>query len=75
MALQRKVMDQFDRATEMEELDRAEALASRCRLRFATLRREICTGCSYATRTSFSKSCEAWAECLADLQKRERARR
>ena len=68
-------MDQFDRATELEELDRARALRIALSAPVRDYAGEICTGCSYATRTSFGKSCEAWAECLADLQKRERARR
>ena len=33
---------------------------------------ELCNGCDYATRTNYGKDCEAWTECLADLQKRER---
>lgn len=65
----------FDRATECEEKERERAIAV-ARLTAGATRdyeSEICIGCTYATRTNFGKGCEAWAECLSDLQKRERA--
>ena len=68
-------MDEADRATDLEELYRARALRIALSAPVRDSAGEICTGCSYATRTSFGKSCEAWAECLADLKKRERAGR
>ncbi len=68
-------MDQFDRATELEELDRARALRLALSVPARDYAAEICPGCSYATRTNYGKACEAWAECLQDLQKRERAGR
>lgn len=68
-------MDQFDRATEIEERDRERAI----RIARATPARdyenEVCVGCSYATDSNFGKGCDAWVECLEDLQKRERAGR
>ena len=70
-------MDIYDQATEREEKERELSLAA-ARSRAEKQRdyeAEICTGCSYATRTNFGKNCEAWSECLIDLQRRERAAR
>lgn len=68
-------MDQFDRATELEEKERERAIATARALPHRDYESEICTGCSYATKTNWGKRCEAWVECLQDLQKRERAAR
>ena len=68
--------DFADHAQHQEEMARERSLAFARQQSAKTLARdihgELCTGCSYATRTNFGKQCEAWAECLADLQKRER---
>lgn len=32
----------------------------------------ICQGCKYVTKSSYGKSCEAWAECLEDVAKTTR---
>ena len=69
-------MDDSARATHQEEL--ARNIALRNALHASTGRdypAEICPGCQYATKSNFGKTCEAWAECLADQQKRERAGR
>lgn len=34
---------------------------------------ELCNGCSYATRASWGKKCEAWAEYRADVERKESA--
>lgn len=68
-------MDDSDRATHHEEMLREIALRN---ARAASVRDypgEICAGCQYATRSSFGTHCEAWVECLQDLQRRERAAR
>ena len=68
-------MDDSDRATHQEEMQRDIAL----RLARATPARdypaEICPGCQFASKSNYGKTCEAWAECLEDHQKRERAGR
>lgn len=68
-------MDIYDRATEAEERDRARCLRVALSAPVRDYESEICPGCSYATKSNYGKSCEAWAECLHDQQKRERARR
>lgn len=68
-------MDDIDRAQQQEEMARAIALKNARQIVERDHQAEICTGCSYVTRTNYGRSCEAWAECLADLQKRERAGR
>lgn len=56
-------MDDIERAQRREEMDRDLALRA---ARNKPTR-------DYATRTTFGKNCEAWTECLTDLQRRERA--
>lgn len=68
-------MDDIERGQEREQLDRALCLAHARNQPQRDYAGEICTACSYATRTNFGQSCEAWRECLQDLQKRERAGR
>ena len=68
-------MDQFDRATEIEEKDRERAIRVARAAPARDYENEVCVGCSYATDSNFGKRCDAWAECLQDLQKRERAGR
>ena len=68
-------MDDIERGQEREQQDRALCLAHARNQPQRDYAGEICTGCNYATRTNFGASCEAWRECLQDLQKRERAGR
>jgi len=68
-------MDDIERGQEREQADRALCLAIARNQPQRDYAGEICTGCSYATRTNFGQNCEAWRECLEDLQKRERAGR
>ena len=68
-------MDIYDRATEAEERDRARCLHVALSAPVRDYEWEISAGCSYATKSNYGKSCEAWAECLQDMQKRERAAR
>lgn len=71
-------MDDIDRAQQREQMDRDLAIraaaASASAHKTRDIPGEICTGCDYATRTNFGKTCEAWIECLQDLQRRERAK-
>ena len=71
--------DFADDAQHQEEMARERSLVFARQQATKALARdipgELCTGCSYATRTNFGKACEAWSECLTDLQKRERAGR
>lgn len=30
----------------------------------------ICTGCSYATKAAWGKTCDGWRECLQDYDRR-----
>ena len=64
-------MDISDRATEQEERQREAAIAARNRP-VRNLEADICEGCSYATKAAWGKTCDGWAECLQDLQRRER---
>ena len=68
--------DIYDLATEAEEKDRARALAIALRVAEAPRDYEasIFPGCNYMTKTNYGKGCDGWADCLADMQKRERAR-
>lgn len=68
-------MDDIDRAQEQEEKFRAAAIAAVSKAPARDLEAEICNGCSYATKTSWGKTCDGWVECLQDLQRRERAGR
>ena len=68
-------MDDIDRAQRQEEMHRDRSIAAVRNQPARDYQGEICNGCSYATRTNYGKTCEAWTECLADLQKRERAGR
>jgi len=65
-------MDDIERAQRREEMDRDLALRAARNQPTRDYAGEICTGCDYATRTTFGKNCEAWTECLNDLQRRER---
>ena len=67
--------DIYDIATEAEEKDRARALAIALRVAEAPRDYEaaMCPGCNYMTETNYGKGCDGWADCLADMQKRERA--
>jgi len=67
-------MDVFDQATAIEERQRDAAIAAVRAAPFRDFEMEICTGCSYATKSNFGKQCEAYVECLEDLQRRERAK-
>ena len=66
-------MDDIERGQEREQKDRALALAIARNQPARDYAGEICTGCDYKTKSNFGTSCEAWAECLQDLQKRDRA--
>lgn len=68
-------MDDIERGQEREQADREICLAHVRNQPQRDYPGEICTGCNYATRTNFGPNCEAWRECLQDLQKRERAGR
>lgn len=68
-------MDDIERGQEREQKDRALCIAIARNQPPRDYVGEICTGCSYATKTNFGRNCEAWRECLQDLQKRERAGR
>ncbi len=67
-------MDDIDRAQHQEEMARAIALKACANQPARDYAGEICTGCQYATKSNFGKSCEAWVDCLADLQRREKAK-
>ncbi len=67
-------MDIYDRATEQEEKQRNIAIAVARAKPARDYEAEICNGCSYATKSNWGKNCEAYAECLIDLQRRERAK-
>ncbi len=65
-------MDDIDRAQHQEEMARAIAIKAACNKPARDYEAEVCNGCSYATRASWGKTCDAWSDCLADLQRRER---
>lgn len=65
-------MDDIEHAQEREQKDRALAIAIARQAPYRDFAAEICTGCDYATRTNRGQSCEAWRDCLQDLQRRER---
>lgn len=65
-------MDDVELAQKHEEMFREIALRNAAAAPARDYPGEICTGCAYATKSSFGKSCEAWVECLEDLQRRER---
>lgn len=65
-------MDDMDRAQAREEQDRRLALQA-VHLRPARdIEADVCRGCDYATPQSRGKQCDTWADCLADLDRRER---
>lgn len=68
-------MDDIDRAQHQEKMARGRALAAVRNRPARDFESEICSGCQFANKSNYGKSCEAWTECLADLQKRERAGR
>ena len=68
-------MDDIEHAQEREQKDRALCLAAARNQPTRDYESEICPGCSYATKSNYGKRCEGWSDCLADLQKRERAGR
>ena len=65
-------MDDIEHAQEREQKDRALCLAIARNQPARDYPGEICPGCDYATETNFGPACEAWSECLVDLQRRER---
>jgi hypothetical protein len=65
-------MDISDMATVQEERQREAAIAAARNKPVRNLEAEICEGCSYATKAAWGKTCDGWAECLQDLQRRER---
>ena len=66
-------MDDIDRAQANEERDRALAVqAARIQTQTRDIEAVICTGCDYASKSSWGKRCDAWSECRADLERRER---
>ena len=65
-------MDISDQATRQEERAREAALMSARNKPLRDYEAEICVGCNYATKASWGKRCDGWAECLQDLQRRER---
>ncbi len=68
-------MDDIERGQEREQQDREICLAHARNQPARDYEGEICNGCDYAKGKNYGKRCEAWTECLADLQKRERAGR
>ena len=68
-------MDDIERGQEREQQDRAMCLAIALSHPQRDYVGEICTGCDYATQTNRGTTCDAWRECLQDLQKRDRAGR
>ena len=68
-------MDDIERAQEREQRDRAICLHIARNAPQRDFEAEVCPGCQYATKTNYGRSCEAWRECLQDLQKRGRAAR
>lgn len=68
-------MDVFDQASEQEARQRDAAIAAARNKPARDLEAEICTGCSYVSKSCYGKTCEAYAECLHDLTRRERAGR
>ena len=68
-------MDVTDRATEQEERQREAAIAkARNSIQSRDIEAELCNGCDYASKASWGKRCDGWAECLKDLQRREAKR-
>lgn len=65
-------VDDIDRAQHQEEMARTIALQAVSNRPQRDYEAELCNGCDYATKTSWGKRCDAWAECLSDLQRRER---
>lgn len=65
-------MDDIERGQEREQKDRAIALQIAINHPVRDLQAEICTGCSYASKSNWGNTCEAWRECLADLQRRDK---
>lgn len=65
-------MDDIDRAQEYEQKNRAMAIAAARSFPYRDYVQEICTGCDYATKSNRGQKCEAWRDCLQDLQRRER---
>lgn len=68
-------MDDSDRATHQEELMRDISLRIARAAPARDYPAEIFPGCQFASKSNYGKTCEAWVECLEDLQKRERAGR
>ena len=68
-----EVMDDIDRAQNNEQIFREVALRNAHNIDVRDYEAELCNGCDYATKSSYGKSCEAWAECLQDLARREKA--
>lgn len=68
-------MDDIDRAQHQEEMARDRAIAAALNRPSRDFEDEICPGCQFANKSNYGKSCEAWADCLQDLTKRERVGR
>ena len=64
--------DDCDIASEREQKDRTLAIAIARQMPYRDYPKEVCTGCDYATKSNHGQSCESWADCLKDLQRRER---
>lgn len=65
--------DFADIASELEQMQRDIALMA-CTVRpQRDFESEVCSGCQFATKTSYGRSCEVWSECAEDVRKREKA--
>ena len=65
-------MDDIDRAQHREQMDRDLAIRAASNQPARDYTGKICTGCDYASKSSWGKRCDAWSECRADLERRER---
>lgn len=66
-------MDIFDQATEREEMERELSIKHARNAPQRGFEAEVCNGCGYVTKTNYGRSCEAYRECLQDIERRERA--
>lgn len=62
--------DVSDRATQQEELARTVAIAAATGRACPDMEAIVCDGCSYVTKSSYGKTCEAYPECLHDVARR-----
>lgn len=65
--------DETDLASEREAMERDRAIAAVRATPHTDLADHICPGCNYATRASWGRTCDGWADCLADHHRRQRA--